>query len=544
MGGCMEYVKVSNDVVIFPEHGQMVVRVNDHKARQFLQTLPYVTWPPQGDIYKLPWSNESCRLLENLGVDVLGAVPFMFENDRLVEGKYTPMRHQLLSAAFMILNPRGYNLAEPRLGKTCSTIIGADYMQRKGMITGGVLVITTLTTIHGVWKASIESTIPGARVEVVHGKSRGTALAKPADFYVTNYESCRLSEKEFMLAIREGRIGAVVIDEMTHVGNASSMRHKAIYNICNKCGVKYVWGLTGSPADNPEMVFGMCRCINQQKLPCTTKTAWLDLTTFQYGPQPHMRLPSAIAPEVIHNAMQPAIRFSKAAILDLPPVTTQVRMCALSSEQVKHRSELKAEAVAVLKSGEKITAANGGVLLTKLMQVALGVVKDIDGNVHELAHKERTETVLDAIAETPRKTVIFCGYIAGIDMLVRECRAAGYTCEKVDGSVTGKKRSQILADFQNSKDPHVLVCHPTTTAMGVELSAADTIIFNGVPLTGGFVYAQSIERLSSTRQTAKNINIIHIISTAEEKRALDNLKNGYDLGQKIANMFEDFVNLS
>lgn len=537
----MNCQKVADNIVVFPDCEKIVVQIMDEEFRKVAASLPGIEYSADRRLYQFPWTTESCRLLRNMGFDALPAMPFISRNDRLVEGKYKPMKHQLLSAAFMILNPRGYNLAEPRLGKTCSSIIGVDYMQRAGMITGGVLVITTLTTIYGVWKSSIEATIPGATVEVVHGKSRAKSLKNVADFYITNYESCRLSELDFIKAIQDKRIGAVIIDELTHVGNSGSQRHKAIYNICNRSGVKYVWGLTGSPADNPEMVYGMCRCVNQTQLPCATKTGWLNLTMYQYGPEPFMKKPSHLAPEIIHKAMQPAIRFSKANILDLPPVTTQVRTCDLSREQKQKRNELKDQAVAMLESGEVITAANGGVLLTKLMQVALGVVKDDKGAPRELAHKDRTDTVLEAIAETPRKTVIFCGYIAGIDMLVKEIREAGYACEKVDGSVTGQKRSQILADFQNKKDPHVLVCHPTTTAMGVELSAADTIIFDGVPLTGGFVYAQSIERLSSTKQTAGNINIIHIISTPEERKALDALQSGYDLGQRIANMFENFA---
>lgn len=537
----MQCEKVNDRIVLFPDERKMVVRIDNPKWQQVVEKLPDVGHSNDRTLWEMPWSIPACKILSNMGYDALGAVPFVKENDRLVEGKYKPMRHQLMTAAHMMLHPRGYILSEPRLGKSGSTVLAIDYMQRCGMITGGVLIITTLTTIHGVWKDSILAAIPNALVEVVHGKTRAQALKRVADFYITNYESCRLNEADFMRAIQEKRIGAVVIDELTHVGNSTSKRHKAIYRICNESGVPYVWGLTGSPADNPEMVFGMCRCVNPAMLPCKTKGSWLELTTYRYGPEPYMVKPSAVAPQVIHKAMQPAIRYVKKDILDLPPVTTQIRTCDLSSEQAKHRADLKAAAIAMLESGEVITAANGGVLMNKLMQVALGVVKDEQGEAHELDHKARTETILEALAETPRKTVIFCGYIAGIDMLVREIRAAGYTCEKVDGSVTGKKRSEILASFQNGKDPHVLVCHPTTTAMGVELSAADTMIFDGVPLTGGFVYAQSIERLSSAKQTADNINIIHIVATPEERKALEHLQNGYDLGQKIAGMFQDFA---
>lgn len=533
-------IQTSERMVIFPEANRMVVKVDDPVHQQEVARLPTVI--NQDNLYQIPWTPGACRFLYNLGfTDALDAAPVNFDTLPLVEGQYPLMSHQRRTVAFMSLFSRAHILSEPRTGKTGAAIVALDYLQRIHAITGGVLIITTLTTIHGVWKENIMATLPGARVQVAHGKLRNKALEIPSDFYITNYDSVRLSEKAFVKAIEEGRIGAIVIDEMTHVGNSTSQRHKAIYNLCNKCGVKYVWGLTGSPADNPEMVFGMCRTVNPDRLPCTTKGAWINLTTVQYGPQPYMRVVAKGASEIIHNAMQPAIRFAKKDILDLPPVTTQTRCCELSTEQAALRDELKAEATALLKRGERITAVNGGVLMNKLMQVALGVVRNDNKEPVVIDHKERAQVILEAIEETPRKVVIFCGYTAGIRMLAEEVRAAGYTCDMVDGSVTGVKRSQILSAFQSAKDPHVLVCHPTTTAMGVELSAADTMIFNGVPLTGGFVYAQSIERLSSAKQTADSINIIHIVSTSEERKALAALQKGYDLGQETARLFEDFV---
>lgn len=536
------YQVLGPNIVVFPHDQQLVARPSTKQQLDVLETLPYLA--KKDTDYALPQTIGICRILYNMGMtEALAASPIMYDRLPLIEGKYKPMKHQLYTAAFMTLYSRAHILSEPRLGKSGSVVLATDYLQRIHAIIGGVLIITTVTTMHGVWREGIESALPDARVLIAHGPRREQALRLPADYYITNYDSCRLSFDAFMEAIQDGRIGAIVIDEMTHVGNSGSQRHKAIYKMCNDSGVKYVWGLTGSPADNPEMVFGMCRCVNPDALKsyATTKTGWLALTTYQWGSQPYQRSLAPCAKDIIHKVMQPAIRYVKKDILDLPPVTTQVRTAALSRAQEKYRRDLRVEATTMLESGERITAVNGGVLLGKLMQVALGVVKTSEGKPVELDHKERTQAVLEAIGETDRKVVIFCGYIAGIEMLVREIREAGYTCEKVDGSVTGRQRARILADFQNARDPHVLVCHPTTTAMGVELSAADTMIFDGVPLTGGFVYAQSIERLSSAKQKAANINIIHIISTPEERKALDALQAGYDMGQQIAGLFESFA---
>src|SRR5699024_10570558 len=176
---------------------------------------------------------------------------------------------------------------------------------------GAFLIITTVTTMRNVWENGITSTLPGVRVQLVNGKEREKQLENPADYYVTNYDSIRLSQSSFAKAVRDGRIAGVVIDELTHVGNVSSQRYQAINAIVNQLNVKHVIGITGSPAENNvKTVFGMCKMINATRLPCTTQKAWIGMTTYAYGTEPFMRQISSAAPKIIHEAMQPAVRFN------------------------------------------------------------------------------------------------------------------------------------------------------------------------------------------------------------------------------------------
>lgn len=534
--------KVNERLIVCPDEDRLIAKVVDpvHKAQ--IKLCPNIDTLEAEDnsmLVSMPWSEEACKLLLNIGVDPTAASPFMFTKQSFVEGKYMPMAHQLLTAAFITFNPRCYVLNDPRTGKTGSLILGMDYLQRKGIVKGAFLIITTVTTLHGVWKNTIETTLPGSLIQVAHGKNRETALEIPSEFIITNYDSVRLIFDKFKAAVKEGRIGGVVIDELTHVGNTSSQRHEKINKLVNKLGIRHVIGVTGSPGEDPEPVFGMCKIVNPGKLPVDTKYAWMNLVTYQWGSAPYQRSMTRDAPTVIYKAMQPAIRFRKEDILDLPPVVTQDRTCEMSLAQKKHRQQLKNEAIAMLDSGEVITASNGGVLHQKLMQVAQGFCMTTEGVPITIDHAERTKTIIEAIAETQRKTVVFCYYKAAIKQTKKELEAAGYTVGVVDGSITGKERAAVLNAFQNEKDPHVLVCHPTTTAYGVELAVADTIIFNGPPMLGGFIFAQALERLSSNKQTAKKISIIRIMSTPEEKRAFDALDNGRKLGDIVSALFED-----
>ena len=85
-----------------------------------------------------------------------------------------------------------------------------------------------------------------------------------------------------------------------------------------------------------------------------------------------------------------------------------------------------------------------------------------------------------------------------------------------------------------------MCCHPTTVGFGTELSAADTMIFDGPPVLGNFTYSQALERLSSTKQKADKISVIKVMASAEEKAMFHRLDMGQTLGQAVAALFEDY----
>lgn len=521
-------------------HGHILV-APDMRKMVMPDTVPGLSvYARMNGMVCVPWNEDSCRLAYNCGLtEALEASPFMKAEHPLVEGKYPPLKHQALTSAFMTLFPRCYVLSEPRMGKTGSVILACDYMQKRGLVVGAVCIITTYTTMRSVWERALEETLPGAEVVVVHGTGRKAALQATPAFFVTNYDSVRLDELAFIEAATDGRIGMIVVDELTHVGNSEAKRSKAITRLCRHPRVTRVCGITGSPADNPDAVFGMGKCVNAGALPVTTKTGWERMIYTWWGPEAWKKNLKPEAADIIHKALVPAIRYRKADVLDLPPVTEQVRDAELTKEQVELMKKLETEAVAMLESGEQVTAANGGVLLQRCLQIALGTLKLESGEVLELPHEPRLRVMLDAMRETPNKTVVFAPYVAGCHMLTEEFRKAGFTAECITGAVNGTKRTAILRAFQEAKDPHVLVCHPITVGFGTELSAADTMIFAVPLLLGGFVYNQALERLSSVKQKASTINIIHVVSSHAERQVLTHLREGHSTGRTIAAMFEN-----
>ena len=143
----------------------------------------------------------------------------------------------------------------------------------------------------------------------------------------------------------------------------------------------------------------------------------------------------------------------------------------------------------------------------------------------------------ELLRRTPAKKVIFSSFIAINDMLVEHVRASGMTCEKIDGSVTGERRKEILHDFMESDSPHVLVCHPRTTAFGVELASADMIICYGTPMAGAFMYQQLFERLSSAKQKATETFVVHLSAGKQDQVSFTNLANGVNIERNIVDIF-------
>lgn len=527
-------------IVVIPEAQALAVRITDSMTLMQFQSVPGVHIQAFQDctMVMLPWTDDACRLLSNVGFKSIPASPFWNEPHPLIEGKYKGMLHQLFTSAFIILHPRCYILSDCRLGKTGSALLAIDYLQKHKAFPGGALIITTVTTMTSVWKAGIASTFPDDSIGIVHGSKKLETLKESHDWYVTNYDSVRLHEGAFVEAVNNKRIGFVLVDELTHVGNSSSQRHKAIYRLVNKTALRFVVGMTGSPGANPEPIYGMAKVINEAALPCHSKTSWLNLTTYSYGPQPFMRKPVDNVGEYIHDALTPAVRFKKEDVLDLPPVVFQDRVCSLSKQDTDRLEKLRRDAVAFANSGEAITAANAAVLLNKLLQLPLGFGLTIDGSIAEFDHKSRDNTIIDIINESDHKTVVFNMYKARLEMLTQVLIKAGISAAKIDGSVTGEKRAEILQAFSTKPDPKVLVCHPTTVGFGTELASADTLVLDGPPMLGDFSYTQTLERLSSPKQQADKISIIRVMATPEEEKLFDKLEAGQSAGRAVAALFE------
>lgn len=534
-------------VIIDRTHNNYILNIQDRGILDRLTTtVPHLFTQSyeSGALVVMPIHDDTLMLLRNMDLPTVGMEPLYWEYTQpLIEGEFKAMAHQVTAAAFMASHKRCFNTSTMRTGKTGSTIMCTDYLQSIKNVHGAVLIVATVSNLTGVWEHTIKTTLPDKTVVVVHGGSgkqdRLRKLRRPAHYYVINYDGIKMVEDELVKMVNDKRIGIVVLDELTHYGNPKSQRFLSMYNIINGASrVPYVYGLTGSPGENPLPIYGFVKMVNPDRLPCKRLASWQELTQFRYGREAWQWRNRDNCADIIFQTMQPNIRFDKKDIMDLPPVVRQVRDCPLTKEQEKAYTAMRDEMVALTQSGDVIEAVHKSSMSQKLFQIALGTAIASDKkSVVELDNTPRIKLIEEIIAEAEQKVVMFCAYTGAIDRYAKQLKDKGYSVAVVDGRVTGNKREDIFKAFQNTPDPHILICHPRTTAFGVELAAADTMIFNGPPLNGDFIYEQALERLSSLKQKAKQISIIQIAATSEERKFFSGLDAGVKSSELINDMF-------
>ena len=108
----------------------------------------------------------------------------------------------------------------------------------------------------------------------------------------------------------------------------------------------------------------------------------------------------------VFNALQPAIRFTKAECLDLPDMVYVKREVELTRQQKKYYKELKDKMV-MQASGEQITAVNAAVSMNKLLQISSGAVYTDEGEALEFDIKHRYKVLREVIDESSKKVLVF-----------------------------------------------------------------------------------------------------------------------------------------
>lgn len=476
------------------------------------------------------WGPEEWQLLRNLGLKnpphpILGRYKW--------PGIYTPFDHQLTTAAFLASHPRCYCLSEPGTGKTNAAAWAADYLLTKKLVKR-VLVVCPVSIMDTAWRADLFRTLMHRSVGIASGtkRQREAVIAADYEFVIINFDGVKVAHQ----ALMAGGFDLVIIDEATSVKNAQTERWKALNSLC-KPGVR-VWAMTGTPAaQSPLDAYGLAKLVRPDSVP-RSYGMWRDrvmikITQFKWVPHTN-------AKAMVHEVLQPAIRYTKEECLDLPDLLYATRELELSPQQKKYYEQVKTHMVA-LAAGEEITAANAATLINKLAQIAQGAAYADNGEVIQFDIKNRLAELMEVITGTNHKVLVFVPYRHVLSMLIDELGAAlgPEQIAFIHGGVPATQRADIIKQFQTEDRPKVLLLVPQATAHGITLTRADNIVWWG-PITSTEVYLQANSRAHRAGQTNK-VTVTHLQGSPVERRMYAALQGKVNAHMDLVELYKQEI---
>lgn len=468
--------------------------------------------------------------LRELGYeDTPAPIEYLFEF-RKFQNKHDVLPHQVETAAFETLYKRNFILNDMGTMKTASTMYAIEYMLQQGLIKK-VLILAPLSCLTPVWADTIFTSFWDITSTVMHGtaEKRLAALNSDVQVYITNHDFVRVATKKtevngvpkYSLRPEYAKLkefDLIVVDEASVFRTMSTSLWHGLNTILQEH--HRLWLLTGTPTPNSPMdAYSLAKLAVPKSVPKFMshfrQTCMMQLS----GPFPKW-VPLPNAHEVVHKTLQPAIRIKKEDCIDLPPLTFQTRSCELTAEQKQHFKTMKKEMV-MEHDNATITAANAADRLGKIRQIFCGAIKADEADYVPLDAKPRIDIVLECIESCGQKAIVIVPY-KGILKMLKEHVSKHYTCEIVNGDVGIHERNRIFKDFQESSDPHVLLCHPRVTSYGLTLTKANCMIFYA-PIDSNDFYEQSCQRINRPGQQHP-MTIVHICAHHLEQKIYDGLQ--------------------
>ena len=473
------------------------------------------------------WGIEEMQHLTKVYGDL--KIPSPMQKDYKWPGLYTPFKHQETTAAFLSLHGRAFCFNEAGTGKTSSVIWAADYLMSQGLVKR-VLVICPLSIMYSAWQADIFKTSMHRSVAVAYGDAakRKKILNGAYEFVIINYDGVGIVREE----ISKSGFDLIVIDEANAYKTATTQRWKTLAKLLTP--TMKLWMLTGTPASqSPLDAFGLARLVSPGNVP-KYFTSWRDkvmqqITRFKYVSKPNSR-------HDVYNALQPAIRFTKAECLDLPPVMYQTREIPLTPQVAKYYAQIKNEML-VQAAGEKISAVNAAAKLTKLLQISGGAVYTDTREVVEFDVSPRLNALMEVLDETEHKVIIFVPFRHTIELVSRHLKGEGVSNEIINGDVSAIARGDLIKRFQDTDYPRVLIIQPQAASHGVTLTAANTVVFWS-PVMSVETYLQCIARIDRYGQVNK-MTVVHLQGSEVERKMYQMLQGKVDSHEKLVDLYKE-----
>lgn len=429
---------------------------------------------------------------------------------------------------YLYSNQLGGVLADDMgLGKTIQTLAFISQLNSKHPH----LVIGPTNVIYN-WSEEIKKFLPKHKVFIYAGADRQEYLKsiKRYDIIITSFGIV----KNDIQALQPIQFECVLVDEAQYIKNPATKLSKAIKTIQGT----FRLAMTGTPIENNIQDLWN---LFDFTLPNYLGTLRQFENAFKTNKAKQIKI--KVSPFIL--------RREKQEVLDsLPEKTEIVLKCPLSEPQQQlYQTVLKTVKQGIRTQDGKSNYLNMLSALLKLRQVCIhpGLLSEFNQrNIESAKFDLGKEYIRDILAEG-HKLVVFSQFAKMLDFIQDWLTIENLPFERIDGTVTGKKRNEAVQRFQNTQDPTVFLISLKAGGVGINLTAADYVIHFD-PWWNPAAESQATDRVH--RMGQKNKVIIYklitegtieekILELQEEKRNLLNqIVNADSATEKTIDMHE------
>ena len=485
----------------------------------------------------------------------------------------TPMQHQVRALNFCATRtqagaPGSALLMEQGTGKSLVAIGMANWLHAQGHISWALVMCPN--SLKGTWAADdgevLKHSLPGARVRTLRGSRDKRQdylrrLVQPSIstdllWVVTNYDEFAVNIQKHgrdaerfqgtLDIVRAARPGILIADESTAVKNPNARRTRAVLKLAALFPYRMI--LTGTPVEcSPLDLWSQFEVLQRGCLGFNSALAFEK----SYAVHQRISIPKAGGgrrsvvtvtgyknlTDLERRVAQVSFRVRAKDCLDLPPVTVRTLPVDLSAQQGRLLRELKSDMMAELGTA----LIDGRNILTryqKMAQVVSGWVKVLDQDgvttrweaLNPNPKLAALEEYLELAMEDPaRKVVVFAEHpateIAAIEAL---CKRHGWGPVSFYGDVTEVERDRRRQLFTKVPDCRVFIAQYECGSKGLNLTAADTVVFYGLTFKYG-TWSQARKRVDRKGQE-RPVTEVYLIGMAPPakgtrmKRTLDHIQ--------------------
>ncbi|GHT10099.1 hypothetical protein FACS1894170_01710 [Planctomycetales bacterium] len=368
-----------------------------------------------------------------------------------------PYPFQVIGIKFLMEHTAALLGDEMGLGKTVQTITAIRALMRQGKILTACVICPKAVLSN--WERELWKWSPELRIIKIEGlkHKRESQWQMPSHIYICTYEALR---NDFDMVDKHSRkknkkskthFDLIVLDEIQKTKNPAAALTRTVRSI----DANYRWGLSGTPLENGiNDLITICETLKPDMFDNLIGNDW------------------GMGIDAVKDAYKPYFlrRKAKDVLTEMPEKNTQEVWLDLLSEQQKRYNTAESTGIIELEEkGDSVTRIDALALITKLKLIC-----NYDDRSKESVKLDYLKEELEEITEDGKKALVFSQFpnetLKKIEPDLHEYKPFIY-----DGSLSDRKRTQYVDDFQNLDENKIMMLSSKAGNAGITLTRANYV---------------------------------------------------------------------